>query len=72
MKKIACDFRESPAKMSMEMRFADMEERAKQMIQPKTRTQINQRVGVAAADKVITFSTRGLIQILSFNSVRSF
>jgi len=58
--------------MSMEMRFADVEERAKQMIQPKTRTQINQRVGVAAADKVITFSTRGLIQILSFNSVRSF
>jgi len=58
--------------MSMEMRLADVEGRAKQAIQPKTRAQISQRVGVAAADKVITFSTRGLIQILSFNLVRSF
>lgn len=56
----------------MEMRLADVEGRAKQAIQPKTRAQISQRVGVAAADKVITFSTRGLIQILSFNLVRSF
>lgn len=73
-RKIVRDFRESPGKMSMEMRFSRGREGTGQTgdSTPKTRAQISQQAGVAAADKVITFSTRGLIQILSFNLVRPF